>query len=161
MIGRLGRFWTLFGLALLAACSAEVGEIDFVALTRSESPHDALGCPVDLCTAKADLVTRPVGLSAPDLAAKVLRTLPAEPRTELVSQHSAAPEGAVALVLVQRSAVFRFPDTINVLVRPLDAQHAVIAIYSRSNYGYGDFGVNLTRIKTWLAALGVESYESN
>ncbi len=40
MIGRLGRFWTLFGLALLAACSAEVGEIDFVALRRALAANE-------------------------------------------------------------------------------------------------------------------------
>lgn len=139
---------------LLAACSADTARVDFAALARSGSPNDALACPAALCPAKVDLVTAPVAMPAAALAAQVEAVLPAEPRTELVSRTAAA-DGTVEYVLVQRSAVFRFPDTVNVLVRPVDDSHAVIAMYSRSNYGFGDFGVNLARLKTWLADLGV------
>lgn len=153
----------LFGLALLllAACSADTGAVDFAALARSEHPNDALACPPELCAAKADLVTAPVAMSVTDLAAKVATVLPAEPRTELVSEGQPAADGSVGFILVQRSLVFRFPDTVNVLVRPVDAGHAIIAVYSRSNYGYGDFGVNLARVKDWLGKLGVTARESS
>ena len=30
---------------------------------------------------------------------------------------------------------------------------STLAIYSRSSYGTGDFGVNAARIESWLAAL--------
>ncbi len=148
------------GAGLLAACSADTGRVDFAALARSGSPNDALACPAGLCAAAVDLITAPVPLSAAALAAKVAEILPAEPRTELVSGGTPAADGTTEFVLVQRSAVFRFPDTVNVLVRPIDAGHAVIALYSRSNYGYGDFGVNLARLKTWLADLGVAAGEN-
>jgi hypothetical protein len=89
-------------------------------VARSENPNDALACPTGLCAAKVDLITAPVPLSAAALAAKVAEILPAEPRTELVSGGTPAADGTVEYILVQRSAVFRFPDTVNVLVRPID-----------------------------------------
>lgn len=157
MIGHVMRSALLLAAVLLAGCSADTGAVDFAALLRSETPNDALACPADACAAKPDLVTQPVALSAAALAEKVARVLPAEPRTELVSRDAAAADGSVRFVLVQRSFVFRFPDTVNVLVRPVDAQHASLAVYSRSNYGRGDFGVNLARVKDWLGKLGVDA----
>jgi uncharacterized protein (DUF1499 family) len=158
MIAGFARSVLLLAALALAACSADTGAIDFAALARSEHPNDALACPPELCAAKADLVTAPVAMSVTDLAAKVATILPAEPRTELVSEGQPAADGSVGFILVQRSLVFRFPDTVNVLVRPVDAGHAVIAVYSRSNYGYGDFGVNLARVKDWLGKLGVTAH---
>ena len=155
MIAGLARSALLLATLVLAACSAETGAIDFATLVRSGHPNDALACPADLCTAKVDFTTAPVALSAADLAAKVAAVLPTQPRTELISQSGPAGDGSVEFVLVQRTLVFRFPDTVNVLVRPVDAGHAHIAIYSRSNYGYGDFGVNLARVKDWLEKLDV------
>ena len=55
-------------------------------------------------------------------------------------------------IYVQRSAVFRFPDTIWVQPVALPQGSSVI-IYSRSNYGYGDFGVNRERVGLWLDLL--------
>ena len=158
----VGRFAVLamLGAFVLAGCSADTGAVDFPTLTRTETPNDALACPVGVCAAKVDLVTEPVELSAAALADKVAQILQAEPRTELVGHGAVAADGSLNLVLVQRSAVFRFPDTVNVLVRPLDDRHAIIAIYSHSNYGHGDFGVNLARVKDWLGKLGVESTSS-
>ena len=56
-------------------------------------------------------------------------------------------------VYVQRSLVFRFPDTIWIQVLPLDANRSTLAIYSRSAYGRYDFGVNRSRVQAWLAAI--------
>jgi uncharacterized protein (DUF1499 family) len=54
---------------------------------------------------------------------------------------------------MQRSRLLRFPDTITVRFIPLDPVMSTLAIYSRSHYGYSDFGVNQHRIESWLAAL--------
>ena len=56
-------------------------------------------------------------------------------------------------VFVQRTALLRFPDTVWVQLVALDAESSSLAIYSRSNYGYGDFGVNERRVRAWLAAI--------
>jgi uncharacterized protein (DUF1499 family) len=142
----------LFCLCLLAvACSADTALVDFATLQRSTTPNDTLACPPNLCSAKTDFVTEPVSLSAPELAAKVTATLLAEPRTELMMQDA---EGR-RFVFVQRSRLFRFPDTVNVAIMAVDETHATLAIYSRSNYGYGDLGVNRARVEDWLAKFGV------
>jgi uncharacterized protein (DUF1499 family) len=47
----------------------------------------------------------------------------------------------------------RYPDTIDAQVFPAGEGQSTLAIYSRSLIGYGDFGVNHTRVERWLAAL--------
>ena len=78
--------------------------------------------------------------------------LAAEPRTEVVQ---AQPE-TLRLVLVQRSFVFRFPDTITIQVFPLSDGGSTLAIYSQANYGYGDFGVNKDRVRAWIALIDAQ-----
>jgi len=136
---------------LMAGCSADTGFIDFATLVRATSPNTALACPAELCQAPADLITETIALPADQLAAQVVETLAKEPRTELVARDATG----LKFVFVQRSRLFRFPDTVNIAVMPLDATHAGLAIYSRSNYGHGDFGVNIARVTDWLAKLGV------
>ncbi len=142
----------LLCLCLLgASCSADTALVDFATLVRSTTPNDSLSCPPDLCSAKADFITAPVPLSAQELAVKVSATLLAEPRTELMMRDA----DGHRFVFVQRSRLFRFPDTVNVAIMPVDDRHATLAIYSRSNYGYGDLGVNRARVEDWLGKLGV------
>lgn len=134
---------------LTAGCGADTGFIDFATLTRATTPNNALACPAGLCREKADFITEPVALPAEALAAHVVDILSREIHTELVARDG------LRLVFVQRSRIFRFPDTVNIAVMPLDATHATLAIYSQSNYGHGDFGVNIARVTDWLAKLGV------
>ena len=56
------------------------------------------------------------------------------------------------LVFVQRSQFLGFPDTIWIQGVSVDFGASLI-IYSRSNYGYWDLGVNRERIRTWLEKL--------
>jgi uncharacterized protein (DUF1499 family) len=44
----------------------------------------------------------------------------------------------------------RFPDTINVLIIPISADASTLALYSRSQIGYSDWGVNRKRLERWL-----------
>jgi len=53
----------------------------------------------------------------------------------------------------QRSLIFGFPDDITVEAIPLSDYCTKLAIYSKSRYGFSDFGVNRRRVKRWLAAL--------
>ena len=50
---------------------------------------------------------------------------------------------------VQRSATMSFPDTINVRFIALSDSTSTLAIYSRSQLGHSDIGVNLARIRLW------------
>ena len=81
----------------------------------------------------------------------MIETLANEPRTELVARDAAG----LKLVFVQRSRLFRFPDTVNIAITPIGGDAAGLAIYSRSNYGHGDLGVNAARVQDWLAKFGV------
>lgn len=125
--------------------------IDFAEVKRSATANDALACAPGLCSAKVDLLLVPAALSAAELAAKV-KSLPGlEPRTVMVGENDAA----LRYVLVQRSALLNFPDTINIAIQPIDASHAALAIYSRSRYGKGDLDVNTKRVQRWLGLLGI------
>ena len=50
---------------------------------------------------------------------------------------------------LQRSRLMSFPDTIDVRFIAIDNDRSTLAIYSRSQIGRSDFGVNLERIRLW------------
>ncbi len=57
------------------------------------------------------------------------------------------------LQYVQRSAFFHFPDLIDIQFVTVGQQSSSILMYSRSLYGYYDFGVNCKRVNHWLNLL--------
>jgi hypothetical protein len=149
----------LIGLAILIAGAivtvrmlmppASTDFIDFTEMKRSATGSDALACAPGLCTAKVDMVLAPVPLSASELVARIKALPGLEPRTELVAEN----DGELRYVLVQRSAVLNFSDTINIAIQPLDAAHSALAIYSRAPQGPGE--VHRKRVQRWLDLLGV------
>lgn len=139
----------LAALALLVAgCTADMKPVDLRTLARSTSPNDALACPAGACRAKADFESPSFAVGGAALMDAARRVVAARPRTELVATDTALDQ----LVFVERSRLFGFPDTIRVQGVPAGAGASVI-IYSRSNYGYWDFGVNRARVQALLAAL--------
>jgi uncharacterized protein (DUF1499 family) len=54
---------------------------------------------------------------------------------------------------VQRSETLRFPDTNVVRYLALPEGGSTVAIYSRSQLGRADLGVNQARIERWLKKL--------
>jgi uncharacterized protein (DUF1499 family) len=58
------------------------------------------------------------------------------------------------ITYVQRSRIIGFPDYITVKAVPMETglpeAGAGLIVYSRSRYGYGDFGVNRARVEAWL-----------
>jgi len=147
---RLGRLLCCFCL-LTAGCAAETGMVDFANLKRSDSPNDALACPANACAARSDFLTYPIEIAPEALAQLVIAVLTQEPRTELVARDATG----LRLVFVQRSRLFRFPDTINVAILPQAEARSGLALYSRSTYGHGDLGVNRARTQEWLSKLGI------
>lgn len=139
-------------LLTLAACSADTTGVDFATLVRPASPNTYLVCPKDRCAAKADEDGPIYAAPAAQLFERTRTLLAAEPRTEVVQDQ---PE-SLRLVLVQRSAFFRFPDTVTVQAFPLPDGGSTLAIYSRSNYGYGDFGVNKDRVRAWIRLIDAQ-----
>ena len=142
----------LLGVLGIAACSADIVGVDFATLVRPSSPNTYLVCPRDRCAAAPDEEGPVYAVPAAQLFERARALLAAEPRTEVVQEH---PE-TLRLVLVQRSAFFRFPDTITLQVFLLPDGGATLAIYSQSNYGYGDFGVNKDRVRAWIGLIDAQ-----
>ncbi len=143
------KYW-IFALALgLAGCSAGTNPVDLRIVERSAEPNDALACPPGYCRAEADLTSPRYLLPAEELTAAARQAIEAQSRTERVAEDA----GLEQTVYVQRTAVFRFPDTVRLQIVALDASSSSLALYSRSNYGYSDLGVNGRRVKAWMAAI--------
>lgn len=146
------QFAAFLSVVAIAACSADTLGVDFATLVRPSSPNTYLVCPKDRCAAPADEDGPIYAVSAAQLFERARAILAAEPRTELVQDQP----DALRLVLVQRSAFFRFPDTITLQAFPLPDGNSTLAVYSQSNYGYGDFGVNKDRVRAWIGLIDAQ-----
>jgi uncharacterized protein (DUF1499 family) len=140
------RIWALFG-------PADLGPVNFETLKRRTSPNDSLACPQNICTAKSDLASPIFAVSAPDLQNAFAKVIASEPSVERV----ASDDSGFTQRYVQRTKIMRFPDTIVVRFIDLGDGRSTIALYSRSQLGEGDFGVNHARIERWLEKLSKEA----
>jgi uncharacterized protein (DUF1499 family) len=136
------RVWSLFG-------PADLGPVAFETLQRRTTPNDALACPVDVCQAKSDLASPVFAVSAQDLRSAFRQAIFSEPRLSLAQ----CDEAGLTDRYVQRSRLMGYPDTIVVRFFDRPGGHSTIALYSRSQLGKGDMGVNLARLQRWLNAL--------
>ncbi len=144
----------LLGL-LLPACGAPAAQglpvpppMDIAHLTRPDRPNTALAAPAGFLPAP-DVVSPLYHVPAPRLFAAVQAVAAAQPRT----YPAAAFSDRLQAHWVARSAVLNFPDLVTAQVARAGADGATLVLYSRSVYGYGDFGANRKRVETWLAAL--------
>ena len=141
----------------LLAGPADQGAVDLATLTRRSTRNDALLCRDNFCPAAiAGLPGSIYKVGAADLAAVLDAGLAAEEHLDRVD------DGADPLYrrYVQRSAGLRFPDTVDVRVFPLSEDRSYMAIYSRSQLGYGDFGVNRKRIQRWIGYVDYLPHEN-
>jgi uncharacterized protein (DUF1499 family) len=144
----------LLGL-LLPACGAPGAQglpvpppLDIAQLTRPASPNTALAAPAGFRLA-ADVATPTYHVPAARLYAAIRAVAAAQPRTYLAAEY---PDRLQADWVV-RSAMLNFPDLVTARATPTGADAATLVLYSRSVYGYGDFGANRKRVEAWLAAL--------
>ncbi|MGL4440287.1 MAG: DUF1499 domain-containing protein [Bosea sp. (in: a-proteobacteria)] len=143
------RFGIAFWWERLAG-AADLGAVDFTGIVRSASGNDALICPPDLCgAAKTDGV-------APVFLAPVARLRDAV-RVIEVNDPDVFPlardEAKVQDRYLARTRLLRFPDTISVRFIDLGNGHSTLALYSRSQIGRSDFGVNKARLAEWIRLL--------
>ncbi len=139
------RIWTLFG-------PADLGPVLFESLRRRDTPNDALACPFDLCPAKIDVEPPEFAVAPSELREAFSRAILPERRLTLVDIDDRMSTDRY----IQRSEKMRFPDTIVVRFLERPGGRATIAIYSRSQLGYADMGVNRARIERWLEKLDQE-----
>jgi uncharacterized protein (DUF1499 family) len=127
----------------------ELRQIDFKTLIRTERPNQYLVCPPDVCAAKPDITSPVYDVPVTRLRDSCLAMVAQQPRVQPIG---VSPDG-LQYDFLQRSRLLRFPDSITVRFMPLGDAKSTLAIYSRSHYGYADFGVNGRRVEAWLAAL--------
>ena len=132
------RLWAQFG-------PSDLGDVDFATLVRRDTPNDALACLPEFCAAKADIPAPVIGRPFGDVFLAVQDAVVHEQGLEQVDADS----GQGTLRFVQRSPLMHFPDTINVKVASTADGGSAVLIYSRSQLGAGDMGVNLARVKRW------------
>jgi uncharacterized protein (DUF1499 family) len=139
----LERTWqSLFG-------SPDLGPVDFATLKRRATPNDALICPREVCPqARPDSESPVFPFSGARLRSLVTEAALSEPGTTLVEK---GPEQDRYLV---RTRLMRFPDTVVVQVFDRGQEGSTLALYSRSQIGRSDFGVNRRRIERWIALAG-------
>ena len=138
----LDRTWqSLFG-------TPDLGPVDFATLQRRRTPNDALICPRDACS-QAQPDAEPPVFPIPGARLRTLASQAAlsEPGTTLID---AGPQQDRYLV---RTRVMRFPDTVVVQVIERTVNLSTLALYSRSQIGSSDFGVNGRRLARWVERL--------
>ena len=129
---------------------ADMGAISFNGLKKGPKPNQALICPPGLCdTASLDFESPLYALKPTELHNELISALVKEAELERVDDASYP----TMFRFVQRSKYLRFPDTINIIILPIGDDQSTIALYSRSQIGKSDFGVNLQRANRWLSRM--------
>jgi len=136
------RVWALFG-------PPDLGPVEFETLARRATPNDALACPPGICKAASDVTPPEYGVGAAELRLAFGKMIAAEPRIAAAGSDAAAMTDRY----IQRSALMGFPDTIVVRFFDRPEGRSTLALYSRSQLGRGDMGVNRARIERWLKQL--------
>lgn len=136
------RLWLQFG-------DADLGPVSFETLERRATPNDALACHPGFCNAPSDIVSPVFTVGAVELRRLFHQAIASEPRLTRI----ATDETELTERYIQRSWGLRFPDTINVRFVSRGDGHSTLALYSRSQLGRSDFGVNRARLERWLGNL--------
>ena len=131
-------------------------KIDFQNFEAPERSNAVVACPKGRCGGSASIQTQIYGISKEKLFVEVKDVLQALPRVSLL--HS--DESRLQIVAVQRSRLIGFPDTIWVQVVDVGEKAGPI-IFSRSNYGLWDAGVNLKRVNNLLTSLNLKLTAEN
>jgi len=158
VLRRLGR-WLAVALGLAAGAgwlAVNLGtddpaawHVDPATIALRGTPNEILAA-VPGATAAVPQIPLAIEPESPEaLLARFDAIARAQPRVTVLAGSVA--EGMITYV--QRSRLVHYPDYITVKVVSEDSGAGLI-VWSRSRYGHGDFGVNLARVETWLAALG-------
>ena len=124
-------------------------DIALAGFTGPVPENGALACPPGYCAAPGAIASPVFAIGIDRLTELWAELLAGEPR---ITPLARAADGRRQVVL-QRSAMLRFPDVMTVEFVPLGSGRASLAIYSRARYGRSDFGVNRKRIEHWLRRL--------
>ena len=133
---------------VLTSCTQSVKPLPLVQFDHLILPTSPNYCLATLTPqGKRQFLAPSFNFSAEKLRAIVMQLVQQQPRVKLLQQTKNQ------LQYVQRSALFRFPDIIDIRFIPIDKQQSRLLLYSRSLYGYSDFGVNCKRLNYWIKLL--------
>lgn len=124
--------------------------IDLADFKMGWRPNQFFAAPAGYETRAQPMATVPDYQASVEELEAAFRTIAlAAPRVSVVGEDAAHHR----VDFVQRSALFKFPDTISVQFLDRGEGRSSLAIYSRAHVGIGDMGVNKKRVLGWLAAL--------
>lgn len=132
---------------LLVGCQKSMDKVDFNNIQLPNSPNYALVAPRGF-TPSPTIDAPQYSVSKEDLQRIMLSVIHEQPRIKPIMQNTKVSEYS----FVQRTAVFRFPDQIDVKFIEHEG-HGSLIMLSRSMYGYSDLGKNKKRMKQWLELL--------
>lgn len=144
----------LVGLMLPACAAAGAAGLpvpppmDITRIARPATPNTALAAPSEFVPSP-DVFVPALHLPPREMFVLIHKIAAAQPRTFLAADY---PDRLQADWVV-RSLVFNFPDQVMVQVLPAGPGASTLVIYSRSVYGHSDLGVNLARVRAWLASV--------
>lgn len=123
--------------------------LDFRRLAPRRTPNRCLATPAAWQRRDADLTTPEFAVSAARLREALDAVMAREPRTRVIG----VDEEAGQIEYEQRTRWLGFPDRVTVAIVDLGNGRSSVAIYSRSQKGAWDLGVNRRRVRRWLIAL--------
>lgn len=124
--------------------------LEFSSLVVDTRPRCCLALPAGFASSASANIESPVFATTPQALLDAFKAAGlAEARTELVR------EGEGQIELVQRSALFKFPDYITAAAVSVEGG-AALCVYSRAVIGYSDLGVNTKRVNRWLSATNAQ-----
>lgn len=140
----------LDGMWRMAAGQADLGPVEFSSLKRRSSPNYCLVCPKGFCgDFRPNIVSPEFNLDVSNLRTEFNKLVLQEPNVVQVGSDDDRFEDRY----IQRSGIWRFPDTITVRFIELEKGRSTLAAYSRSQIGYSDLGANKKRMERWLGLL--------
>jgi uncharacterized protein (DUF1499 family) len=160
MLRRLGRgLVAALALAVIAAYAViNLAEddparwhVDPATMALRRTPNEFLAAPPGTTVASPHMATA----IRPGTPQQLLACFDAIARSQPRVTVLAGDLDSLMITYVQRSRFIGFPDYITVKAVPgepgTSGGRAGLIVYSRSRYGYGDFGVNEARVTSWLA----------
>lgn len=131
---------------------ADQGPVDFGRLQRSLADNDALAATPSGPIATPDLAL-PIYSDDPAALMQRLDGLLLGPAFKEDARRVDDRSSATRRRYVVRTRVFRFPDTLSAEAVPIEGGTALL-LYSRSQLGKSDFGMNRKRLRTIARSLG-------
>jgi len=138
----------LFAVSACGGNTVPEGEwLSFSAIEEGTTSNTALTCTPEICGSTPDFEPAArFDVSAGELADAVIQLEPEAQRETL-------PNGDIRIRYVDVTAIMRFRDDVDILIRPEGEGSSILAAYSRSRVGRSDLGKNASRINALVEKL--------